>query len=222
MQCIRVQVPEETAAGYQTPGQYVQMRSGDDAKPGFFAMASSPGSGDEFEFLIKEKEAAKWLTDIKVGETLQMSQVMGGGFKIKQSFDSLDYDFPCLQVVMFAIGSGIAPIRAAIEQKGDGLRLADGRKAVLYYGARTPEQMAYQDKFDEWAKLGVEVVPVMSQPDASWKGASGYVQDVAKAAGIERPRNTGVLLCGNKEMSIDVKALCAEAGVFEGRVLTNF
>eukprot|EP00965_Chrysotila_dentata_P087488 2888270-Pleurochrysis_carterae.AAC.1 len=37
---VCAQVPEETAAGYQTPGQYVQMRSGDDAKPGFFAMAS--------------------------------------------------------------------------------------------------------------------------------------------------------------------------------------
>lgn len=33
-----------------------------------------------------------------------------------------------------------------------------------------------QDRFEEWESTGVKIVPVLSQPDDSWKGERGYVQ----------------------------------------------
>lgn len=223
-QSVVIEVPEAAAAEFVTAGQYVQIRSGDDAKPSYFSIASAPASGTDFEFLIKETDGSKWFTSLAEGASVQVSQVMGGGFKVADELNSMKSDFPCQQVVLFAAGSGIAPIRAAIEQEGEtGLNLASGRTCKLYYGAQTPAKMAYQDKFAEWKAKGVEVIPVISKPEGTgWEGKTGYVQDVAKADGISAPRNTGVLMCGMKDMAMAVKELCSEAGVLDERVLTNF
>ncbi len=95
-----------------------------------------------------------------------------------------------------------------------------GKSVTLYYGAQTPAKMAYQDKFDAWEKMGVKCVPVISKPDGSWKGATGYVQDVARAGGV--PPNSAFLLCGMKGMAEGVKALAKDSGVTEDKVIANF
>ena len=98
----------------------------------------------------------------------------------------------------------------------------------MYYGARTPDDLSYVSKFPEWEELGVQVVPVISQPDlpnvsgAVWQGRTGYVQNALEEDGVAIPRNSGALLCGVKGMCEGVKSMLMESGVFEGRVLTNF
>jgi ferredoxin-NADP reductase len=49
-----------------------------------------------------------WLTDAKAGLALEMSQVMGPGFKIDGVLDDVD------SVLLFAVGSGISPIRSGM------------------------------------------------------------------------------------------------------------
>ena len=145
--------------------------------------------------------------------SLLSPQVMGPGFL--KSPDALQ---GVTDVLLFAAGSGISPLRSVIESE-----LLSGLDATLFYGAQTPAQMAYESKFKEWAARGVNVTPVISRPDGTgWKGATGYVQDVAKAGGIGDPAKTAVLLCGMKGMAEGVKAVCAEAGIDESRVLANF
>ena len=126
---------------------------------------------------------------------------------------------------MFANGSGIAPIRAAMEsgqlkiaKPGEG-----GRTARLYYDCATIEDMPYLSKFGDWEANGFEVVPVISRPEeCKWEGRTGYIQTAAEEDGIAIPRNTAALLCGVKGMAESVKDLLSKAGVFEGRVMTNF
>lgn len=184
-------------------------------KAGFFAIASAPSEKECFDFLIKEappsdwSPGTSWLTGASAGTPLEMSQVMGSGFKIGADAlsdvselpirDWLVIDTSCGRshstlllppsralaactstqvdsVVCFAAGSGdqrcdsthtcrcvtwpavsrgspplagISPIRSAIESG-----MLKGKKVSLYYGARTPAQMAYQHKFESW-KVGV-------------------------------------------------------------------
>lgn len=219
LKAITIVPPKETPEGYTTPGQYVQIREPGAEKAGFFAVASPPDA-EPFEFLIKETPPSDWspgtgwLTGSSPGTALEMSQVMGGGFKVAELLDKVE------RVLLFAAGSGISPIRSTIES---GL-LAD-KEVELYYGAQTPEKMAYRSKFEEWKKLGIDVIPVISKPDGTgWTGKTGYVQDAAKDAGAasKNPDKTAVLMCGMKGMAEDVKALCAEAGIDEASVLTNF
>lgn len=231
---LTIDVPSDVMEGYLIPGQYVQMKASiedEDAKPIFLAIASAPpkegGESKTMEFLVKKTENNTWLTSASESATVAISQVMGGGFSMEENFDGLKFDFPCQNVFLFANGSGIAPIRAAIESGK--LNIASpgngGRSCRLYYGVKTPSDMPYADKFGIWESLGVEVVPVISRPEeckTEWPGRTGYVQNALEEDGVPIPRNTGALVCGVKGMSESVKDLLEKAGVFEGRTLTNF
>jgi NAD(P)H-flavin reductase len=197
----------------------------DDTKPLFLAISSPPDAENaEFQFLIKKTDDNGWLTDAGVGAKVEISQVLGSGFRIKDNFEGFKYDFPTQNVLFFAVGSGIAPIRAAIESGQ--LNIADagsgGRTARLYYGVQTEEDLCFVEKFAAWEGIGVQVVPVLSQPSEGWQGRTGYVQNVLEEDGVPIPRNSGALLCGMKGMVQSVTDILTKAGVFEGRVLTNF
>jgi NAD(P)H-flavin reductase len=83
----------------------------------------------------------------------------------------------------------------------------------------------FVEKYAEWEAAGIEVVPVLSQPERNeepWQGRTGYVQTALSEDGVPVPRNTGALVCGMKGMADSVKDILVSAGVFEGRVLFNF
>ncbi len=221
--CVKIlmDVPPETAAEYQNPGQYVQVRLNDATKPLFLAIASPPDAENAvFEFLIKKTEGNEWMTGLSAGAAVQISQVLGNGFPIEENLEGFKYDFPTQNLLLFAAGSGIAPIKAAAESGK--LNISEARKARLYYGERTAADLCYVELFSEWEKAGIQVVPVLSQPGADWEGRTGYVQAALAEDGVPIPRNSGALLCGMKGMSEAVKDLLQKAGVFEGRVLFNF
>jgi hypothetical protein len=114
---ITVSVPPETAGEYKIPGQYVQFRlNEDDAKPLFLAVSSAPNAENaEFEFLIKKTPDNGWITDAAPGTKVEVSQVLGGGFPMQEHLEGFKYDFPTQNILLFGVGSGIAPIKAAME-----------------------------------------------------------------------------------------------------------
>jgi len=243
-----LKVDVEDGTGFVLPGQYVQVRpagAGEDVKPAFLAIASPPtgkvtseadaAAGESkapvpatWEFLVKKTENNSWLTSAT--SSIEISQPMGNGFPMKENLEGYKYDFPTQNLLLFATGSGIAPIRSAIESgmlniapPGSG-----GRTCTLYYGVRTPDDLSYVSKFPEWESLGVQVVPVISRPDLPcesgtvWNGRTGYVQNALEEDGVPIPRNSGALLCGVKGMCESVRGMLMEANMFEGRILTNF
>lgn len=224
---VKISVPPETAKDYTIPGQYVQVRAmdGGDGNVLFLAVASAPSSDSEspiFEFLIKKTDSNGWLTSLTTGATIEMSQVMGSGFRLKENLEGYKYDFPTQNVILLAAGSGLAPIKAAAES-GQLEISAGGRTARLYYGERSAADLCYVDRFAMWEQqMGIQVVPVLSQPDDQWEGRIGYVQTALEEDGVPIPRNCGALLCGMKGMTEACKSILVKAGVFEGRVLLNF
>lgn len=220
---LSVEIPPETAQEYKIPGQYVQVRLDDNTKPLFLAIASAPQPENaSFEFLVKQTEGNEWLTSIAPETQLQVSQVMGKGFPVEENLEGFKYDFPTQNVLLFATGSGLAPIKAAMESGNLNVGGDSARTARLYYGERTADDLCYVDQFAKWESIGFEVVPVLSQPDDAWQGRSGYVQNALEEDGVAIPRNSGALLCGQKGMTESVKDLLLKAGVFEGRVMFNF
>lgn len=204
LRLINVQVSPNVAAAYKYPGQYVQIKVGEN-KPGFYAIASPPDGRDVFTFLVKETENNKWFTKLGGGDIIDLSFPQGKGFQIEEYFNSYRFDFPTTNIYLIATGSGLAPIAAAIESQSLGLMgipknsFFGARKATLYVGARSQDRLPLQNKYSEWAKLGVDVVPVLSSPDNSgWKGKTGYVQNALGADSVKVPRNSGALLCGQR------------------------
>lgn len=209
----------ELMAGHTTPGQFVQVRVGD-SNPAFLAIASPPAtsSGGSLEFLIKyvEGSTAGFLCNLRKGDTVELSQVLGNGFDIRQISPPEKYS----TVFLFATGAGISPIRSLLES---GLEASKRSDVTLYYGARNLQRMAYQERFKEWESSGVKIVPVLSQPDDDWAGERGYVQEsFARAKQIRNPSASGAVLCGHKGMAEDVTSLLASNGVSKEKILKNF
>jgi len=219
---VTVTVSPETAKEFKVAGQYVQVRPNEDTKPLFLAISSPPDAENaSFEFLIKKTDDNTWISEREdLASAVEVSQVLGGGFPMEDELESLKYDFPCQNVLLFAAGSGIAPIRSAIESGA--LKTTGSRTARLYYGVRSEKDMCFVDQFPLWEKSGVEVVPVLSQPSEGWTGRTGYVQNALEEDGIPVPRNTGALMCGMKGMTEAVSDILTKSGVYEDRILTNF
>jgi hypothetical protein len=113
---ITIAITPETAQEYKTPGQYVQVRLNEDTKPLFLAISGAPDAENaEFEFLIKGTDDNGWITTAAAGTTVEVSQVLGGGFPMDENLEGFKYDFPAQNVLLFGVGSGIAPIKAAME-----------------------------------------------------------------------------------------------------------
>jgi len=226
---VELEVSEELAKTYTVPGQYVKIKVGE-GKPGFYAMANSPDAGfktQKLQFVIKETENNQYIAGAKPGDKLDLSSPQGKGFNLVESFDKYKFDFPTTNVLLMATGSGLAPIAAAIDFAPMGLRKIGfnslfERKATLYIGARTEEHLPLKSRYADWETKGVRVVPVLSKPSDKWNGKRGYIQEALKIDGIQTPRNSGVLCCGHRGMTDNVRELCLEAGVFEGRILLNF
>lgn len=228
---IEIQVDPSIVSTYISPGQYVQIKTGE-GKPGFYAIASPPsksegeGSGI-FTFLIKENDSNLFLTSASSGSVVDMSVAMGKGYNVAEYFQKYKFDFPVTNILMLACGSGIAPIASAIDSGILGLGQSNFNslfqsKATLYLGVRSSAHIPLKDRLSQWEKAGIRVIPVLSKPEDAFKGRRGYVQDILREDGISVPRNSGLLLCGQRGMVEDVKRQCLEAGVFEGRVLLNF
>lgn len=205
----------------------MQMKLGE-GKPGFYAIASPPDGRNVLSFLIKESESNQFLTKlVENKDVVEMSVPQGKGFQYAEYFGKYKYEFPTTNVLLMACGSGLAPIASAIDSNSLGLNSVSynslyPRKAKLYLGVKSSKHIPYQHKFKEWEQKGVTVITSLSQPEDTWKGSVGYIQDALARDTVATPKNSAALLCGQRGMTDAVKKLLLEVGVFEGRILTNF
>jgi len=253
LHAVTLDVGTEAAALYTSPGQYLQVRVGDgtdegSTKPGFFAIASAPereskSPSSTVDLLVKAtgdaKNAADALCAAAEGSQVEVSPISGKGFALDR-IPPADFH----TVLLFATGTGISPIRAAIASgllNGPGA--ANKRRDVrLYYGTRSAAATAFAAEEAQWRAAGVRVIPVYSDDGddyvqdvfarelgatlTSSEGEKGPVFSAAlaeDAPGLaEGGARTAALLCGHRGMCDAVKALLAAAGVAPEAVLMNF
>lgn len=207
---VRIDVAGTPLVGtHQRPGQYVQLGvEGHAAQP--FALASAPLE-PTFELLLK---AGSELTDAvlsrRSGQTVLCSKAEGEGFPLDRARGR--------NVLLFATGSGISPIRSALlmlrrerERYGD---------VTLFFGARTPTSFAYVKEHAQWEADRIDVVRTVSRPGQSgWKGLTGYVQSHIPAMVKDDPL---VFVCGQQEMVEAVTHALERAGVPKTNLYLNF
>ena len=195
-------------AAYTVPGQYVQLTVGE-AHPAYMAIASAPAA-ENFEFLIQSTDGtAGDICSQEAGSSVLISAPMGNGFKM----EVIERSTP----LFFVTGTGISAIRAVIESRDWA-----NSGARLYYGAFTPADMAYQDRFADWTARGVEVHAVMSDAGEEWPGHRGFVQEIYAADPLEDASTAALVLCGAKIMCEQATALLTEAGMPAENALTNY
>lgn len=203
------------AASFTCPGQYVVVRTGGaDGPQAFFAIASRPGEA-MIDLLVKggPGDAARALLALAPGERAEMSLAQGRGFPV-QAHAGKD-------VLLFAAGSGISPIRSLIWW------LAAHRDeyagVTLFQGGRTRAHLAYRSEVEAWRAAGIEVLRVLSQEAAGGDAgfAEGYVQE-ALAHHPLAPANTVAFVCGMPAMVEGVKAALSRRGLGAEAVFQNY
>ena len=108
---LLVDVGGAQAAKYSIAGQFVQVKTEEDGKAGFFAIASAPDANNAgvLELLVKASgDPAEAICASADGTGVLVSDVMGKGFPV-------DRVAGVGNVFIFCTGSGISPIKALIE-----------------------------------------------------------------------------------------------------------
>ncbi|HEY6001301.1 MAG TPA: oxidoreductase [Anaeromyxobacter sp.] len=212
---LRLALPAALAREHVRPGQVVKLRASG-AGEGFFALASAPDPSGLCELLVKRggRVADAAIAAARPGAALELTRPFGDGFPVE--------DAEGRDVLLFAAGSAIGPIRALVQHLITH-RNRFGR-VTLFYGQRHGAEFAYRSEHLSWERRGIRVVLCPSGEDDPWQGLRGRVQKVARslAFGGVPPGDAVAFVAGMTAMVEDVRHTLAASGIPPGRVHANF
>lgn len=118
--------------------------------------------------------------------------------------------------LFIATGTGVCPLRAMLQHE---LRVAKGPKLQLLFGCRHEADILWRDEFEAWAasheRFSFDVT--LSQPDPSWQGRRGYVQQhLASLVEAERPH---LYVCGLTRMVSEVRKIAKQQLGYDRRAI---
>jgi propane monooxygenase reductase subunit len=199
------------------PGQYVDVTipgsQGSEGDTRSFSMANLPSSG-KLEFMIKAYPDGRFsnlLTrgDLEEGRTLTVTGPYGV-FTLRRSSER--------PLLFIGGGAGMAPILALLRSLADE---QSERRAVYYYGARTPDDLFHLDELRalEERLPNFRFVPALSHcgDDVEWEGERGLITDVVTRC-EEDLGGMDAYLCGPPPMVDAAIAMLDAKGVPEDRV----
>ncbi|MFO0584635.1 MAG: oxidoreductase [Anaeromyxobacter sp.] len=213
LRAVRLAFPPALARAHERVGEVVKI--GTEEGEAFFALASAPGEA-EAELLVKRggRVADSVVARARAGRALACTAPFGQGFPLEEAAGR--------DVLLFAAGSGIAPIRAVVQAiRRERARYA---RVILFHGQRRHDDFAYRREHPAWEADLVKVVLCPTAEDDPWTGVRGRVQEVAAATGLggARPTEAIAFVAGMTAMVEDVRRTLAGAGVPPERVHANF
>jgi NAD(P)H-flavin reductase len=133
---------------------------------------------------------SKAMRALKANDVIGVRGPFGSYWPIKQAEGK--------DIVIAAGGIGLAPLRSVM------YHIISHRerysKAVLLYGARTPEDILYRRELEKWrAKFDLEVDVTVDRATGSWRGSVGVVTQLIPRASFD-PNNTIAMVCGPEIM----------------------
>jgi NAD(P)H-flavin reductase/ferredoxin len=173
-------------------GQYlrISMPDGDTRN---FSMANGPRESDGVRLHIRRIPGGHFsenmLARLKKGDKLKI-ELPYGEFFLRTGSDK--------PIVCLATGTGFAPVKAMLE---DLIDRGNARSVRLYWGGRREKDLYLTDLPRRWeARLGwLKYIPVLSEPAADWRGATGLVHD-AVLRDVPDLSGWQVYACGNPVM----------------------
>jgi CDP-4-dehydro-6-deoxyglucose reductase len=192
---IRLQLPANQQFRYHA-GQYVEFMLAGGVRRSY-SMANAPGqlgSPPAIELHIRHLPGGLFtdavFSSMKEKDILRIEGPFGSFFLRERAAD------PAKPMILLASGTGLAPIKAIIEQMRDqGLT----RPTQLYWGCRSRVDLYLHD----WALQAaaelpwLRYIPVLSEPrpEDGWDGRTGYVHEAVMADHPDLSRHQ-VYACG--------------------------
>jgi NAD(P)H-flavin reductase/ferredoxin len=173
-------------------GQYLRVRM-PDGDTRNFSMANPPHENDGVQLHIRHVPGGRFsegvLAALRPGDTLEV-ELPFGDFYLRT-----DCEKP---IICLATGTGFAPLKSIVE---DLSKRGNKRPVQLYWGGHRQRDLYLVELAQKWAARAgwFKFVPVLSEPEPDWKGATGLVhhavlEDMKDLSGWQ------VYACGNPLM----------------------
>ena len=183
-------------------GQYVDIiRNGHKRS---YSISHSQYESNQLKLFIRNYEGGLfsnyWFNEAKPNDLLRVEGPLGTFF--------YRHNEVCTDIVLLATGTGIAPIKAILEQLQASPELLVNKKVWLLWGGRKKEDLFWKPDF---TFAHFEYIPVLTRED-DWQGAKGYVQEIASAQAISWPI-AQVYACGSEAMIQSAQELLTKQGL---------
>lgn len=199
---LHLRIPPNASFRYLS-GQYINIIKGDYKRSYSIANTSS---STNLVFFIKNYGGGRFsnylFNEAKINDLLRIEGPVGTFFYRKTNKTN---------IVFLATGTGIAPVKAMLEQMDESHGDFMDKNIYLFFGGRTEEDLFWKPNFKN---VKVHFVPVLSRSNADWKGAKGYVQDVVLSEKIDLTDSV-LYACGSENMIRDSRGLLLENGLSE-------
>ena len=114
-------------------------------------------------------------------------------------------------IVFLATGTGIAPVKAILEQLDENNSEVKDKNIYLFFGGRKEEDLFWQPDFKN---IKVHFITVLSRGNINWIGEKGYVQDSVVSKEIDLSDSV-LYACGSENMIRDSRTLLTANGLSE-------
>ena len=150
------------------PGQYLDILL-DNGRRRSFSIANAPNDATlELHLRITPGgQFARYVQEEMPDKTILRIEGPLGAFYIRE-----DTQRP---ILLMAGGTGVSPVKAMLED----LLPRSARRMHLFWGARAQRDLYMDATVREWAAKYplFNYTPVLSEPDAGWSGATGFVHE---------------------------------------------
>ncbi len=198
-------------------GQYVNLDIPGLDQPRAFSIASPPSSPNEIELNVRIVEGGAgtgYLHEtLALGDTLRFTAPLGRFFVRRSAPEP---------VVFLAGGSGLSSPKSMIL---DLLESGDERPITLLYGARSREELYYDDLFRELAARHANFAyhAALSEDSGGWDGPTGFVHELAGEVFDGRFEGHKAYLCGPPPMIDACITTLMQGRLFEEHIfMENF
>lgn len=192
------------------PGQYVDVLA--DGVRRSYSLANAPRVDGTLELLIKRYVGGHlsgyWFERAQVNDLIRIEGPLGTFF-LRDAAPS--------DILFLATGTGIAPVKALLEELAADPARAAGHRIRVFWGNREAENFCWDP-----VELGLDIGfhHLLSGADTGWGGKRGYVQESAVADGINVD-DTVVYACGSTAMIASARDLLVSYGLPPSRFFSD-
>ena len=199
---LHLRIPPNASFNYLS-GQYINIIKGDYKRS--YSIANT-NSASNLVFFIKNYGEGRFsnylFNEAKLNDLLRIEGPIGTFFYRKTIKKN---------IVFLATGTGIAPVKAILEQMDESHGDYLDKNIYLFFGGRTKEDLFWKPDFEN---IKVHFIPVLSRSNADWKGNKGYVQNVVLSEKIDL-EDSVLYACGSENMIKDSSELTIKNGLSE-------
>jgi len=184
------------------PGQYVDIIA--DGVRRSYSLANAPRADGLLEFIIKRYAGGHlsgyWFERAQVNDLLRIEGPLGTFFL---------RDEASTNILFLATGTGIAPVKALLEELASDPQRAARHRIRVFWGNREAENFCWDP-----VVLGLDIGfhHLLSGDGEGWGGQRGYVHDAAARDGFD-PADTVVYACGSNAMIASARDLLMSLGL---------